>query len=197
MADEFPKDYSTLDYEDTFKPPVPPMRRTISPHCNNTINPSHHANNSINRGYQRPYITLDGAKSIKPTNESGLDLKLVVEKLQHLAQENRNAYAIDTLNKHYTSVFTSRRKSEHNDKQVFKAYIHYENEQDTYVIRVNRNTLKAVRDKLPKRGNYRYFFKQLDNTHEEVESDESTVPYHEKAESKHIYCQVFPQGSHS
>lgn len=137
-------------------------------------------------------ITLDGAKSIRPTSECTVDLRAVAAKLQNLPQENRSAYAIDTLNKHYSSVFTNRRKSDHLDSPIFKAYIQYFDEKDTYVVRVNRNTLGAVRDKLPKRGNYRYFFKQLDDTCEEVELDESTVPYHEKAESKHIYCQVFP-----
>jgi len=180
MADGIPKDYSVMFCEDSNK-------ISASPNMNATINlpiPS-------TRG-RAPYKTLDGSFVPPKHREQTVDLRQVVAKLENLPKENHSAYAMDTLNKHYSSVFVNRRKSNQVSRGGYKAYIQYHDEKDTYVVRVERNTLKAVRDKLPKRGNYRYFFKQLDNTCEEVESDESTVPFHEKDNSRQIYCQVFP-----
>lgn len=128
----------------------------------------------------RQFPILEGARSNKQI-ESTIDLREVVAKLQSLPR----VYAMNTLNEHYSSY---RRK-----KSGFKAYVQYYDEKDTYVVRVDSNTLKAIRDKLPKIGNYRYFFKQLDNTCEEVESENSLVPYHEKEDSRMIYCHIFPK----
>ena len=190
--DELPKDYSSVYCEDSIKPPIPPMRRTTNTLASHTMMPTNHNHQNQHILHQKQAIWSDGARSHKRQCESTVDLRAVVAKLQNLPQENHRAYAMDTLNKHYSSVFVNRRKSNQVSRGGYKAYIQYHDEKDTYVVRVERNTLKAVRDKLPKRGNYRYFFKQLDNTCEEVESDESTVPFHEKDNSRQIYCQVFP-----
>lgn len=196
--EELPKDYSSVYCEDIMRPPIPPMRRVTNTTATNTMLMNHNSNNNINRhhnhnnqSHQTQAKWSDGANANKRQCESTVDLRAVVAKLQNLPQENHRAYAMDTLNKHYSSVFTNRRRSDKVEKAGFKAYIQYFDEKDTYVVRVERNTLKAVRDKLPKRGDYRYFFKQLDNTCEEVESDGSFVPFHEKDGSRQIYCQVF------
>lgn len=166
MGDGNPKDYSSMYRED--KPPIPSTRIRPSPH----------------------YKTLDGSYVPPKHNEAKqLELMQVAAKLQNLPKEYHSAFAMDTLNKHYSDVFVNRRSS-------FKAYIKYFDEKDTYVVRVDSNTLKAVIDKLPKKGAYRYFFKGPENTCEEVENDGSTVPYHEKdGKTKHIYCQLFPMYS--
>lgn len=134
----------------------------------------------------RPYKSLDGS-FVPQKHREQLDLRQVVAKLENLPKDCHSVYAMDTLNKHYSNVFVNRRKA------GFKVYINYCEEKDTYVVRTENNTLRAVKDKLPKRGNHRYFFKQLDNTCEEVELEDSIVPYHEKDGSRQIYCQVFPR----
>lgn len=141
----------------------------------------------------RPYKTLDGS-FVQPKHREqcvNKDLLQVVAKLESLPKENHRAYAMDSLLNHYSS-FVNRRKSNQAEEAGFRVYIQYSDEKDTYVVRVHKNTLKAVRDKLPKRGNYRYFFKRRENTCEEVEFDEATVPFYERGGSKQIYCQVFP-----
>lgn len=142
----------------------------------------------------RPYKSLDGSfMQPKHREQSSVnkDLLQVVAKLENLSKENHRAYAMDSLLKHYSS-FVNRRKSNQAEQSGYRVYIQYSDEKDTYVVRVEKNTLKAVRDKLPKRGNYRYFFKRRENTCEEVEFDDATVPFYERDGSKQIYCQVFP-----
>lgn len=159
MADGLPKDYSSVYRED--EKPVPSAR---------------------------PHKALDGSHVLHRHREQ-LDLRQVVAKLQNLATENHSAYAMDTLNKHYSSVFVNRKPSN------FKAYIKYPDERETYVVRLNNNTLRDIKDKLPKKGNFRYFFRGEENVCEEVESDSSDVPYEEKGNIQQIYCQLFPMYS--
>lgn len=118
-------------------------------------------------------------------NNQSVDLQKVVAKLNQLPREDHSVYARDTLRNHYSSVFIRRRRD-------YKVHIQYFVEGQTYVVRTSQNTLAAVREKMPIRGNYRYFFRLHENTCEEIESNESKVPYHEKDGQKLIYCQVFP-----
>lgn len=156
MADGKPKNYSSMYRED--KPPIPSIRI-------------------------RPYKSLDGSHA-PPKHHEQLDLRKVVAKLQNLPRANHSAYAMDTLNKHYSSVFVNRKSS-------FKAYIKYFDEKETYQVTIATNCLRAVKDKMPKKGDYRYFFRGEENVWEEIESDESQVPYEEKGNAKQIICQVF------
>lgn len=159
--EEQTKDYSKVYCED--RPPLPPMRRTVS---------------------SKPWGESDGVRA-KPHRETPVDLQAVVEKLRNLPSQRQ--YALDSMNQHFSSVFTERRKP-----SIFKAYINYREDKETYVVRVERNTLRTIKSKLPRRGNYRYFFKQPDSTCEEFESDDAAVPYIEKDGQRQIYCQVFP-----
>lgn len=129
---------------------------------------------------------LDGI-AIAPRHPEQVDLRQVVQRLEGLSKENHQAYAIDAVNKHYYSVFPSTMGP------YYKVFIQYPDEKETYVVRVSRNTLRAVKEKLPKKGHLRFFFKQADATHEEVESEDATVPFYEKGGTKQIYCRVFPK----
>lgn len=205
IDEEHPKDYSALYSDDSTRPPQGLLIKASSDVLD--MNRLHQdlanlkTDHQLTKTYQKPPIQLDGARSLKvPESDLTVDLRAVVAKLQNHSQGNHRAYAMDTLSKHYSSVFNSRRKSSlassdqssAKTKTALKAFIQYFDQKDTYVVRVEKATLRSVRDKLPKRGNYRFFFKQLDNTCEEIEQDESIVPVHEKGDSKYIYCQVFP-----
>lgn len=137
--------------------------------------------------------SLDGSHvAPKHREQQSIDLMKVVAKLQQLPKENHRAFAMDTLSKHYSSVFTNRKRHDQKERAGFRVYIQYSGEKDTFVVRVEQNTLRAIRDKMPKRGNYRYFFRSQDSTCEEHEVDGSVVPYHDRDGQKQIYCQVFP-----
>lgn len=208
MADGAPKDYSSVYCEDLppipthhldLKPPplpIPPIVSSRGSQQNGKIssikNRVHHdQNHNINIKVK----SLDGSHATPYHREQSVDLMKVVAKLNQLPKDNHHAYAMDTLNKHFSTVFTNRRRFNDQKEQQkigFRVYIQYSGEKDTFVVRAEQNTLKAIRDKMPKRGNYRYFFRSRDSTCEELEFDESTVPYHEKDGQKQIYCQVFP-----
>lgn len=207
MADEIPKDYSRVYCEDSGLVTSTVRNQHHHQHRHHHPNSINHSNitSSTNSGTNnkppvpstrgRTYKSLDGSFVPPKHREQTVDSQQVAAKLgAHLAKENNSAYAIDTLNKHYSSVFVAGRKTDRSRSEAeFKVYIQYFNEKETtYVVKVDRNTLKAVRNKLPKRGNFRFFFKQSDGTCEEVESDDAFVPFHEKESSKQIYCQLFP-----
>lgn len=191
MTEEIPKDYSSMYCEDnnTLPAVISINRNTVSNNTRNNHQDVQLLKPPIPSTRGRPYKTLDGSFVQPKHREQSIDLLQVVAKLESLPKENHQAYAMDSLHKHYSS-FVNRRKS--STQAGYKVYIQYTDEKDTFVVRVEKNTLKAVRDKMPKRGNYRYFFKRLENTCEEVEFDEATVPFYEKDGSKQIYCQVFP-----
>lgn len=117
-----------------------------------------------------------------------IDLDQLSAKLQVLSAEK---IANKALNEHYSS-YTERKKHDKLERANYKVYIQYSDDHTTFVVRVDRPTLKAVKDKLPKRGNYRYFFRINDKTSEEFEYDGATVPFHEKDNQKQIYCKLFP-----
>lgn len=211
MADEeHPKDYSALYSDDSPRP----LQGLLIQATSETLDLSRlhqdfanlktdhhqhhhqHQHHQSTKAYQKPSIQLDGARSVKvPEADLTVEFRAAAAKLQNHSRNNHRAYAMDTLSKHYSSVFNSRRKGSDQvarNGASLKAFIQYSDQKETYVVRVDKATLRSVRDKLPKRGNYRFFFKQLDNTCEEIERDESIVPVHSKGDSKYIYCQVFP-----
>lgn len=179
-------------------PPMPFNRNSITASANNKANnlcPSVPTRMSTMRPTQNRNTlkSLDGSHvAPKHREQSPIDLMQVVAKLEQLPKENHRAYAMDTLNKHYSSVFNNRKRPEFKERVGFRVYIQYSGEKDTYVVKVERNTLRAIKDKMPKRGNYRYFFRSQDSTCEELEFDDSIVPHHDVDGQKQIYCQVFP-----
>lgn len=194
MADEIPKDYSSMYCEDNNSLPSVITDNNHNTVSSGTITNHHYVQYlkpPVPSTRARPYKSMDGSFVQPKHREQSIDLLQVVAKLESLPKENHRAYAMESLHKHYSS-FVNRRKSNQAERAGYRAYIQYHDEKDTYVVRVENNTLKAVRDKLPKRGNYRYFFKRLGNTCEEVEFDEALVPLYEKDGLKQIYCQVFP-----
>lgn len=178
--EELPRDYSKVYFED--RPPLPPMRHSIAT-----------AAATATTTTSKPWGESDGVRTTKTHRETSVDLQAVVAKLKNLPEQRK--YALDTMNQHFSSVFAERRNAERRKSPPnYKAYINYRDDNETYVVRVVHNTLKTIKSKLPRRGNYRYFFKnQLDNTCEEFESDDATVPYIEKDGQRQIYCQVFCQ----
>lgn len=209
MADGTPKDYSIM-YCDSFMslpstrpnvhpkadlnigppelpPPLPPIaqQRTSS-----ILYPRTNATKSSTSSTIHKHDRFDGCQAA-PKHREQLDLAMLVAKLKQLPKEDSRAYAMGTLSEHYTS-FTSRRKVDQIERAGFKVYIQYLDEKDTYIVRSEQSTLRAIKDKMPMRGNYRYFFRSLDSTYEELEFDDSLVPYHDKDGLKHVYCQVFP-----
>lgn len=137
--------------------------------------PPQHLTNSIGPK------TFDGRIPTQK-RESTLDTALLFAKLKQLEDADRKSnYAMHTLNEHYKTVFN------------YRVCIKYHDDKYAYIVRVTQNTLKAVRDKLPIRGMYRYFFRGEDNEHIEIEDENAIVPYEDgKDGQKHIYCHVFP-----
>lgn len=169
MADEGPKDYSLL-YNDERPPPIPTGRAT-------------------NKLHQKLVsLQMDGASQGLRHRE--LDLKEVVSKLQNHKITLCNSHAKDALSEHYTSFVGSKNNAK------FRVLIKYPSNSaskadEIYAVRVHTNTLRAIRDKLPRRGNYRYFFR-THNCLEEVELDDSPVPvYTEKEGYKQINVHLF------
>lgn len=196
MADGPPKDYCSMYREGT--------RNTMYQRSNDTNNSLANYKNSMNSATTRPPVpsarggqankSLDGSFVPLKHREQSIDLKQVVAKLEDFTktiQPNHRFFAMDTLNKHYTSVFR-RKPDQLQQPSDYRVYIQYFNEKQLYVVKVSGNYLREVRAKMPIPGSYRYFFKQLDSAYEEVELDDSLVPYHEKDGSRQIYCQVFP-----
>lgn len=136
--------------------------------------------------YCEERIKSDG-ESHKRRSESGVDLLAVVAKLQNLPQKNHTVYAIDTLNNHFSSVFANRKAH----GRGFKVLIKYNEDKESYLFRVERNTMRNVIERSPKKGDFRLFFKQPDEAWEEIEAYDQELPYQERDGNKMIYCQVF------
>lgn len=130
----------------------------------------------------------------KRGQEPPVDLRLVVSKLEQFKKADHSADALRTLNEHYSTVFKQTRNSNETRQQFkcnYRVCVKYHNEKDIYVIHIHHNTLKAVRNKLPIRGEFRYFFRDQDNQNVEIESDDAKLPIHDSEGRKQIYCQVF------
>lgn len=171
MADEGPKDYSRL-YTEERPPPIPSGRGGQS-----------------NRLHQKlALLQMDGASQALKHRE--LDLKEVVSKLQnHIT--SCNSHAKEALSEHYTS-FVGAKHAKYRVLIKYPNSISSSNKGDeVYAVRVHSNTLRAVREKLPRRGNFRYFFR-THNCLEEIESDDTPVPiYTEKEGYKQIHVHLF------
>lgn len=158
---EVPKDYSSVYCEE--KAPVPATRGTTK--------------------------TLDGSYRPRRHREAGgIDPKDLLPRLYHLSQEQTSAYANHALHQHYNSVILMR------NRQTYKVYINYLDDgkkSETYLVRVGKNTLRDVKAKLPIKGEYRLFFIHPGDECEEVEDDDSSLPYHEVGGDFTIYCRVF------
>lgn len=169
-------------------PPLPPIAQQRT---SNGVYPRINATkSSTSSSAIHKLDRFDGCPSV-PKHREQLDLAMLVAKLKQLPKEDSRAYAMGTLSEHYTS-FTSRRRVDQKQRTGFRVCIQYLDEKDTYIVRSEQSTLRAIKDKMPKRGNYRYFFRSLDSTYEELEFDDSPVPYHDKDGRKQVYCQVFP-----
>lgn len=205
------REQQLIDVKRSFVVQEKPVQSFQSSKENNTNNNNNNGNN-----VQVPAV-------VEPSTQMNTNtiLAQVVAKLVEYQKEDHGAYAMDTLNEHYSSVFPRRQTSEQrnmntintnsriinnnthnivdqnhnnntNSNSSYRVCIKYHNQRDIYVVRVNHNTLKAVVNKLPIKGTYRYFFRHEDNTNEEIESEQARVPYHEKEGQRQIYCQIFP-----
>lgn len=164
MNDERPKDYSQV-YTDDFTPIA----------------------SSRNHRPQKLIGSLDGASHALKHREK-IDLREVVLKLKNLPECQSDAnYA---LSEHYKLCFV-KPKNVMNYRVLIKYPVINNKADEIYAVRINQNTLKAVKDKLPKPGNFRFFFK-TPNCLEEIESDDSTVPiYNESNGIKQIQVFLF------
>lgn len=160
---EVPKDYSTVYREE--KPPVPATRGATK--------------------------ALDGSFPARRHRESGIDQNDLLRKLLSISKDQQNQYAMNTLQQHYTDVFHKR------NKQTYKVCIDYmENgrQKERYLVRIERNTLRDVKVKLPIKGHYRLFFNFAGNQNwEEVEDEDSVLPYNEKDGAFVIHCRAFTE----
>lgn len=108
-----------------------------------------------------------------------IDFKELVQKLTVLEQVDD---ASNELSKHYTS-FIKKKKTQ------VRVLIKYPSSENVYAVRIGSDslTLGSVKEKLPKVGNYRYFFKTKE-CFEEIESNESQVPmYNENLIQLHLF----------
>ena len=146
---------------------------------------------------KQPYKSLDGAYA-RPVHQELQDFFNNVRskpQQQVKQQPSRDLIGFDILNRHFDTVFKQRISLV--SYKVFIQYFKFDsagNQRplgETYVVRVERNTLGYVKQKLPnKRPGFRFFFKDQNNTYEEVEDDNLPVPYREKDSIRNIYCQV-------
>lgn len=184
-SDGHPKNYSSEDKED-MKPPLP-----MRPATRNS-----------------KLYKLDGALATPAHRElNGRDfLKTLYAKLQpySISTEQPDQLGIDTLNRHYESVFPMRRGKLENQANEFKgeyrvyiSYFKYDANgvkcpRDTpYSIKTNANKLRSVKAKTPfNRPDYRYFFKDNQNVYQEIDNDNDSVPYFESKNSRTIHCHV-------
>lgn len=166
-------------------------------HATSATQNDSHVNDNVNLNRSLPYSKpLDGSCAPPQYRESyKIDLNLVAERLKSIDSLSRN-----TLTEHYYTVFprrgnilTHENQPNNENRDNYRVYIEYSGEKDTYVVKVNHNSLKAIKNKMPVKGHYRYFFRSCeDTTYDELESDTSIVPYHDKDGQRHIYCRVFP-----
>lgn len=135
---------------------------------------------------RRSTKALDGAPVPRRHREAnmGIDPMELHSALRNLPQANN--YAMLTLNQHFNEVFP---------KKTYKVYIIYmengKEDGETYLVRIDRNNLRAVKEKMPIKGNFRLFFSINDKQFEEVEDDEAPLPCIERDGSRIIRCRVF------
>lgn len=178
---EIPKNYSNYYCEE--RAPVPAARSTTTTATNQAP-----AAATGTQQQQPPTKALDGAFSTRRHREmgqGGINPADLLPKLYHLSKEQSKAYAINTLQQHYNSVFQKR------NHRRYKVYINYWDKKETFLVRIEKNTLREVRSKLPIKGEYRLFFIHPGNECEELEDNEAQLPYHEKDGVFNIYCRVF------
>lgn len=133
---------------------------------------------------------LDGGFAPRRHRESGgIDPNELVYRLHNLSKEEHHMYAMDSLKQHYNSVFQKRRQ-----RVAYKVYLTYytNGERETYIVRVERNRLRDVKNQLPIKGSFRFFFIH-DNEAEEIEDEEVSLPYCDKDGNLAIYCRLFPK----
>lgn len=196
LGDGNPRNYSSEDREE-IKPPLPVRPTTRSSTC-------------------MIYKKLEGTLkhptlSRKDINSKDFLTQLYVKlKPYSISTEQPDQLGIDTLNRHYESVFPVRRKkletldsSNINNNglnsgyKVYIAYFKYDSDgvkqpRDTpYSIRIDTNKLSSVRRKAPfTKPDYRYFFKDDQNVYQEADSDNDYVPYSDIRGVRTIHCQV-------
>lgn len=189
MNDESPKDYSRLYIERQPPPPVPSHRaRPPLPQQP----PNHHLHNHNQQQQQHvksATASMDGAfQPLKHREQNKQALRDIILKL-HNPPESCQLDASRVLNEHYKLCF---QKQKLNDYRVLIRYPSVNNKpSETFAVKVESNTLRSIKGKLPIRGNYRFFFKTK-NCLEEVESEDSKVPiYNERDGIKQIQLHLF------
>lgn len=161
---EIPKDYSSVYREE--RTPVPATRGASK--------------------------SLDGSFAPRRHRESGkeIDFNELKIKLTSLSEEQHKAYAIKTLQQHYDENIVNRKSAK------FKVCIEYfggKDGRERYVVGVDRNTLRDVKHKMPIKGDFRVFVFHARDQFEEVEDDNTILPYHENEGRLNIHCRVFPR----
>lgn len=186
VNDGLPKDYSSV-FCDELRPPPQFLMSSIT--------------KSTSQQAQTGYKNLDGAIA-RPVHKELQDFFTNARHNRPQSQvkpQRRELVGFDILNRHFDTVFNARKP-----QQFFKVFIQYFRfdtsgnrwpSGETYVVRVEINTLANVKLKLPnKRPDFRYFFKDShQNNYEEIEDDSIQVPYLEKDGTRNIYCQVIQQ----
>lgn len=184
QTDGCPKVYSS-EYAEELKLPPP----AILQHNNSD-------NITSKQTLRSMYKSLDGTNTRPEHRELQAFFKQVNSKLNQTPDSNSTSspsIGIDVLKKHYNSVFTHRKHY-----KVFVQYFKFDSDgnkrtlDDIYAVRIDKNSLRQIKDKIPHRkANFRYFFKDRRCTcDEEYEIDESEVPYREKDGFRLIQCQV-------
>lgn len=118
---------------------------------------------------------------------------LVSAKLEAIALNNSSAEKEFGTNIVSTTTNKKRPAATIDNAFGFKLYVQYYDLKETFVLRIAMNDLRSIVERLPKKGNYRYFFKRIDNMCEEIESLQEEAPYFVNDQGvKQIFCQIFP-----
>lgn len=187
--DDAPKVYSNLEFDDCRPRPLP-TSRCINDSLPQPPRPSQYCSKNASSIHPPKY-------SAPKTNNEFLNLVYAKLKEIEVSEGDRDKDARSTLNMHYNSTIRIPRQK----KDEYKVYIRYirfdergapSPHKDVYVVRVDHNTLRKVKDKLPNyRSNMRFFFKAArSELYYEEELDNNLIEYTEKNGMRFIHCEV-------
>lgn len=147
---------------------------------------------------------VDGSLTLRRRIEhEGIDPMELSKRLFNLSKEQHSAYAINELNQHYTSVFRNQNRNNNpnpvqnitRERKKYKAaldcYIENNRSEGIHIVPLKANSLREVKEAIPFRGRFRVFIVRSPNQCEEVEDDNSSLPYQDRGDYYLIHCRVF------
>lgn len=129
------------------------------------------------------------------------------KKLYNLSREQHTEFAARELRSHYASVFQNRnttssmnqnslpnpkpKRKEKKFRVALDCYNRNNKSEGTFMFNLETNLLRELKTKVPFEGTYRFFTVHPQNQFEEVEDDDTTLPYQVRGDRFLIHCRVF------